>query len=167
MDIETLKGILGLVPLPEEGGYYAESYRSGEKIAAHSLPGRYCGERNFSSAIYFLLTADTFSAMHRLKSDEAYHFYLGDPVEMLLLRPDGSGEMVVLGTDLEEGMKMQLAVPHGTWQGSRVAAGGKFALMGTTVAPAFDFADCEMADRAALEREHPAFAELIRQLTRL
>lgn len=166
MDIENLKQLLNLKPLPEEGGYYYETYRSNEKLARAALPARYASDRHFGTAIYFLLTPDTFSAMHRLLSDEVYHFYMGDPVEILCLREDGAGETVTIGTDLERGMRPQCTVPHGTWQGSRLRPGGKFALLGTTMAPAFDFADFELANRAALVESYPAFAETIRQLTR-
>lgn len=166
MDAETLKRLLDLKPLPEEGGYYAESYRSPELLAAGLLPARYAGSRCLATAIFFLLTPDTFSALHRLRSDELYHFYLGDPAEMLLLHPDGSGEVLTLGPDLEAGQRPQLVVPRGVWQGSRVRAGGQFALLGTTVAPGFEFADSEMARRDDLLRDYPAFAERIRRLTR-
>ena len=92
-----------------EGGFYAESYRSTEQLALDCLPKRYTGERSFGTAIYFLLTPETFSAMHRLASDEVYHFYLGDPVELLCLREDGSGEIITIGTDLDAGMRPQIA----------------------------------------------------------
>jgi len=166
MDIEKLKRMLELEPLPGEGGYYAESYRSAERFARGSLPKRYSGERSFGTAIYFLLTPDTFSAMHRLASDEVYHFYLGDPVELLCLREDGSGEVLTIGTHLDAGMRPQLAVPRGTWQGSRLRPGGKFALLGTTVAPGFEFADFELAKREVLTGRYPNFAGMIRELTR-
>jgi uncharacterized protein len=166
MDIEKLKQTLGLKPLPEEGGFYAESYRSDEKLAGRHLPPRYSGDRCFATAIYFLLTADTFSALHRLSSDEIYHFYFGDPVEALLLRENGSGEVVTMGTDLDRGMRPQMVAPRGTWQGSRLKPGGKFALLGTTVAPGFEFADCELANRATLMAKYPKFSEMIQQLTR-
>ena len=166
MDIEKLKRMLDLKPLPSEGGYYAESYRSTERLARECLPKRYSGERSFGTAIYFLLTPETFSAMHRLVSDEVYHFYLGDPVELLCLREDGSGEIFTIGTDLDHGMRPQIAVPRGTWQGSRLRPGGKFALLGTTVAPGFEFADFELANRADLLRRYPSFVEMIHTLTR-
>jgi hypothetical protein len=166
MDIEKLKRMLNLEPLPGEGGHYAESYRSAERLARESLPERYCGQRSFGTAIYFLLTPDTFSAMHRLASDEVYHFYLGDPVELLCLREDGSGEVLTLGTDLDAGMRPQLAVRQGAWQGSRLRPGGKFALLGTTVAPGFEFADFELAKRDVLTERYPNFAGMIRELTR-
>jgi predicted cupin superfamily sugar epimerase len=166
MDIEHLKQLLNLKPLPEEGGYYAETYRSAEKLNRGALPMRYAGDRHFGTAIYFLLTPDTFSAMHRLVSDETYHFYLGDPVELLTLREDGSGEMFTIGNDFERGMHPQITVPHGTWQGSRLRPGGKFALLGTTMSPGFEFADFELGDRAALSGRYPQYTEIIRQLTR-
>jgi predicted cupin superfamily sugar epimerase len=104
--------------------------------------------------------------MHRLVSDEVYHFYLGDPVELLCLREDGSGEVLTIGTDMDAGMSPQITVARGTWQGSRLRTGGKFALLGTTVAPGFEFADFELADRTLLTERYPSFAELIRELTR-
>lgn len=166
MDIDKLKQMLGLKPLPREGGFYAESYRSDESLAAQCLPARYGGDRIFGTAIYFLLTPETFSALHKLVSDEVYHFYLGDPVELLCLRGHGSGEVLTMGSDLDGGMRLQIAVPRGAWQGSRLRPGGKFALLGTTVAPGFEFADFELADRALLTERYPNFTEMIRKLTR-
>src|ERR1044071_950140 len=124
MDIETIKQMLGLQPLPTEGGFYAEFYRSNETLRETCLPERYDGDRCLSTAIYFVLTKDTFSALHRLKSDEVYHFYLGDPVEALLLHKDRSGDIITIGNDLASGMRPQLVVPRGTWQGSRLKPGG-------------------------------------------
>ena len=103
--------------------------------------------------------------MHRLQSDEIFHFYLGDPVEMLQLSPDGTGQTVVLGSDLRVGMQPQVVVPRGVWQGSRLVAGGKFALLGCTVAPGFDFADYEHGRRTDLIRLYPQFREKIVALT--
>src|SRR5581483_11176343 len=96
-----------------------------------------------ATAIYYLLTPDTVSAMHRLATDEIFHFYLGDPVEMLQLRPDGSHRVAILGPDLDAGQRPQIVVPRGVWQGARLVPGGRFALLGTTVAPGFDYADYE------------------------
>jgi len=166
MDAEQLKRLLGLKPLPNEGCFYAEFYRATERLAGPCLPDRYKGARAFGTAIYFLLTPETFSALHRLASDEIYHFYLGDPVEALLLREDGSGDLVTLGADLEDGMFPQMVVPRGVWQGSRLKAGGKFALLGTTVSPGFEFADFELGQRDAMLAAYPRFSEMIRALTR-
>lgn len=162
---EQVKTLLHLQPLPIEGGYFAKTYRADEVIPASALPDRYNGVRRFGGAIYYLLTPDTCSAMHRLLSDEVYHFYLGDPVEMLNLLPDGSGRLVTLGPDLENGMRPQAVVPRGVWQGSRLAPGGRWALIGTTMAPDYEDADYEHGNRETLISAYPQFAELITALT--
>jgi hypothetical protein len=167
MTAEELKQLLGLRPLPVEGGYFAETYRSGETIPAAALPARYGAVRSAGTAIYFLLTPDTFSALHRLKSDEIYHFYFGDAVELLMLRPDGSGEVVTLGTGLAAGERPQVIVPQGVWQGSRLRGSGRVALMGTTMSPGWDEADFELGTREKLAREFPKFREWIEALTRV
>jgi predicted cupin superfamily sugar epimerase len=146
---KQIQDLLKLEPLQPEGGYFAESYRSA-----------------LSSAIYYMLTPDAFSVMHRLKGDELYHFYLGDPVEMLMLKPDGSAEALLLGQNVLSGMRVQHTVPGDTWQGSRLAPGGKFALMGTTMSPGFDPQDYEPGKREALSAQYPAYAPLITFLTR-
>lgn len=159
---------LGLEPLTIEGGLFRQTYVAAESIAAEALPQRYRGPRSFGGAIYYLLTseADSFSALHRLETDEIYHFYLGDPVEMLLLYADGRGERIVLGSDILSGQRVQFVVPRDVWQGSRVFAGGSFALMGTTMAPGFDLADWAEGKQESLLREYPEHAEIIRALTR-
>ena len=146
MDIEQLKKTLGLTPLPREGGFFAETYRSAESLPKEYLAGQYQEERSLATAIYFLLTRDSFSALHRLASDEIWHFYLGDPVEMLQLG-DRGGHTVTLGSDLDRGMQPQAAVLRGVWQGARLIPGGHFALLGATVFPGFEFADFELAVR--------------------
>ncbi|HTY09169.1 MAG TPA: cupin domain-containing protein, partial [Candidatus Edwardsbacteria bacterium] len=120
--------MLNLKPLELEGGYFSETYRSRTRIPADRR-----GQRPCSTAIYYLLTPDTFSALHRLRSDEVFHFYAGDPVEMLLLRPGGQSEVLVLGNDLARRRRPQVIVPRGVWQGARLARGGQWALLGTTV----------------------------------
>jgi uncharacterized protein len=163
---KQIKDLLKLQPLPVEGGYFFETYRSEFPLAQQSLPSPYAGERALATAIYYMLTPDSFSAMHRLKGDEVYHFYLGDPVEMLLLKPDGSAEAVLLGQDIAAGMRLQYAVPAGTWQGSRLVPGGRYALMGTTMAPGFDSRDYEPGKRDCLSAQYPSYAPLIGFLTR-
>jgi len=141
--VEQVKSVLNLQPHPAEGGYFVETYRSAEVIPRAALPDRYGGGRCYGTAIYYLLTPDTISALHRLQSDEVFHFYLGDPVEMLQLWPDGTGRIILLGTDLAGGMQPQAVVPRGVWQGARLRPGGAFALLGTTMAPGFEYADYE------------------------
>jgi uncharacterized protein len=166
LSAERLKEILRLEPHPREGGWFRQTYMSAERIPHAALPSRYPGERAAATAIYYLLTPTTFSEMHKLASDEVFHFYLGDPVEMLQLRSDGTGEVVRLGTDIESGMKPQLLVPQGVWQGSRLVPGGEVALLGCTVSPGFDYADYEQGTRDRLAAEYPEFKALIAELTR-
>jgi len=157
----------GLEPHPAEGGYFRESYRATETLAAAALPQRYAGPRALGTAIYYLLTAQTCSCLHRLASDEIFHFYHGDPVELLLLPSDdeeGAAQLHRLGTDWERGMVSQLIVPRGAWQGARLQPGGAYALLGTTVAPGFEYADYEAGDPAHLTDRFPAHAELIQAL---
>jgi predicted cupin superfamily sugar epimerase len=168
-DPKELIARLGLVPLPVEGGLFRQTYLADETLSATALPARYGRPKPLSTAIYYLLTAeaDSFSAMHRLPTEEVYHFYLGDPVEMLLLHPDGRSEEVRLGPDVLGGERVQFVVPRGVWQGSRLRPGGAFALLGTTMAPGFDPADYEGGDRHRLVDAYPAAAALIRALTRV
>jgi predicted cupin superfamily sugar epimerase len=157
---ERLIQLLKLTPHPKEGGFFRETYRSSTTFE----PGApFAGTRSHGTAIYYLLTWDTYSEMHCLPGDELFHFYLGDPVEMLMLHPTGKGEIVVLGQDLTAGMKLQHVVPGGTWQGSRLAAGGSWALLGTTMAPGFDYADY-VPGSAKLLDAYPAHRTLIQQL---
>ena len=157
---------LGLEPHSQEGGHFAETWRADETLAAGTLPARYRGPRALGTAIYYLLTPGAFSAVHRLASDEVFHFYLGDPVEMVLLEPGGEGRVLRLGTDFAAGERPQVIVPRGIWQGSRLAPGGEVALLGTTVAPGFDPADFELGVRATLRAGWPRFADRIDSLTR-
>jgi predicted cupin superfamily sugar epimerase len=147
LNAERLIAALGLEPLPREGGYYRETYRSPH-----------------GTAIYYLLTADTCSALHRLPGDEVYHFYLGDPVELLLLDEGAGGRVVTLGPDVLGGQCVQTVVRGGVWQGSALRPGGRFALMGTTMAPGFEFADYEAGDGERLAAAFPDFADRIRRL---
>jgi predicted cupin superfamily sugar epimerase len=152
---------LDLKPHSLEGGYYRETYRSPDVV---SSPGS--GEaRSGSTAIYYLLTPDTYSALHRLPADEIFHFYGGGPVRMLQLRPDGSGELMLLGSDVLAGQRPQVVVERGVWQGSFLVPGAEFALLGATVAPGFEFCDYEAGDRLALVAQYAEFAEIIRRLT--
>ena len=157
---------LGLAPLPWEGGYYRETWRADVSVPQDALSDAYDGPRNAGTAIYYMLTPDTISRLHRLPSDEVFHFYLGDPVELVALA-DGGATTIVLGSDLMAGQKVQHVVPGNTWFGARLSADGEhgYALMGTTVAPGFDFADLEMGDANVLISEFPNSAEFVRALT--
>jgi hypothetical protein len=163
---DQIIALLNLKPHPEEGGYFVETYRSPETIPEKALPNRYKGIRIFGTAIYYLLTPETFSAMHRLRSDEIFHFYFGDPVEMLQLLPDGSGKVTTIGIDILHGMQPQVVAPRGVWQGTRLLKDGRFALLGTTVSPGFEFEDYESGRRDELLRSYPKFRDLIVALTK-
>lgn len=159
----------GLKPLPAEGGLFARTYLADDVYAGSGLPSRYAGvDHAHGSAIIMLLTDDAagFSALHRLATDEIYHFYLGDPIEMLNLRPDGTSRIILLGQDVIAGQRVQFSVPAGVWQGSRLLPGGTWALFGTTMAPAFVATDFEAARRDELLTRYPHEHERIRALTR-
>lgn len=162
--IEELSALLNLQPHPE-GGYFAETYRAPEAIATEALPDRYTMPHVHGTAIYYLLTAETFSALHRLRSDEIFHFYLGDPVEMLQFHPEGKGERILLGAEISAEIRPQVVVPQGVWQGARLVPGGEFALLGCTVAPGFEYVDFEIGDRASLLEAYPDFRDEILALT--
>jgi uncharacterized protein len=165
MTADEIIKLLDLKPLPEEGGLYRETYRSDETIPNEALPARYGKSKCFCTAIYYLLTPDNFSAIHRVPSEEIFHFYLGDPATMLQLYPDGSTRTVTLGQDIVAGQQLQVVVPRGVWQGAFLNEGGAFALLGTTVAPGFDFTDYESAARAPFIEKYPDRAALITKLT--
>lgn len=161
MRAEDVIEALSLEPHPEEGGFYRETYRS---MSGFTPGAPFESERSVSTAIYFLLTPSTFSEMHRLPGDEVFHFYLGDPVDMLLLYPDGGVETPTLTSDLSVG-RPQVVVPGGVWQGSRLREDGSFALLGTTMGPGFEFSDYERGTAALLEA-YPAHAGSIARLLR-
>ena len=159
---------LGLEPLPVEGGHFRQTYQANEAVSV-TVPGRAQPLlKPRATAIFYLLAdePDSFSALHSLPTDEIYHFYLGDPVELLLLKPRGASEIITLGQDICNGQRVQFAVPAGIWQGSRLAPGGRFALLGTTMAPGFIEGDYIPGDRATLLQQYPDRRALIMLLTR-
>jgi predicted cupin superfamily sugar epimerase len=166
MTIEEVIALFGLEPHPCEGGYYRETYRCDEELDGMSLPARYGEKRDVSTCIYYLITEGNFSAFHRLASDEIFHFYLGDPVVMVQLLPDGDVHEIMLGQDVLAGEQLQVVVPRGVWQASYLKEGGSWALLGCTVAPGFDMHDYEHGDWEALLRQYPAHHAHIMKLTR-
>lgn len=147
--------IYDLKPHPE-GGFFRESYRAA---------GRTQDDRSLSTAIYFLLPAGHRSRLHRIKADELWHFYLGGPLTVAQILPDGWTETVTLGPDAANGQLSQHAVPAGCWFGAYPEAGTEFSFVGCTVAPGFEFSDLELGDRAALLKRYPGARELIEKLT--
>ncbi|NTX05984.1 MULTISPECIES: cupin domain-containing protein [unclassified Myxococcus] len=153
---ELIRG-LGLVPHPE-GGFYKETYRAALKVETPR------GTRSAGTAIYYLLTQDTFAAWHSVTSDEVWHFYEGAPLALYLVGEDGRLETVVLGRDVTKGEQPQVVVPAGVLQAGE--SRGAYSLVGCTVAPGFDFSDWEMPTPESLVSEHPAHSELMRRLSR-
>ena len=164
MTAEKIIEMLDLKPLPGEGGYYSETWKSAGKIEISGLPGTYTSSRSFSTCIYYLLTPDSFSALHALPTEEIWHFYLGDPIEQLQLFPDGSGKVVEIGNNISAGQIPQVVVPKCVWQCSKLKKGGKFALVGTTMSPGFEFEDYLPGIKDELLQKYPDFAKLIEQL---
>jgi hypothetical protein len=156
---------LRLEPHPE-GGYFRQTYRSAVTIAREALPTGFGGARAASTAIYFLLEGKNFSAFHRLRSDEVWHFYIGAAVSVHVIEPSGKYSAIMLGNDPEAGQVLQAVVPAGCWFASHVADGESFTVVGCTVAPGFDFEDFDMGKRAPLEAEYPQHREVIQRLTR-
>jgi uncharacterized protein len=169
-----VKRLLGLQPHPREGGWFVQEYAADELVSAEVFgDGRYDGPRRTGTAIYYLLEPKTFSEMHLLLSDEIFHHYDGDPVEMLQLHPDGSTRRLVIGKGLRAGERPQVVVQRGVWQGSRLLASTQegadacgWALLGCTVSPGFEYADYSSAPRAELIARWPSEAEMITALTR-
>ena len=161
MTADQIKTLLKLQPHPIEGGFFRRTYTSAGSV---DLPR---GSRAIGTAIYYLLEPGTFSEMHVLDSDEIFHFYIGDPVEMLQLLPDGRSAVFTLGPDLAAGQHVQLVVPAGVWQGTRLVGDSRVALLGCSVTPGFDFADYRNAGAEELIAKWPQEAKRIRELTRI
>lgn len=160
MTAEEIKSLLGLEPHPVEGGCFRRTYTAPGTVELAR------GVRALGSAIYYLLEVGTFSELHLLESDEIFHFYYGDPVEMLQLFPSGRSVLLTLGANLGAGQLVQVVVPAGVWQGTRLVEEGKVALLGCTVTPGFDYADYRSAPAEKLIAQWPDQAARIRMLTR-
>ena len=147
-----------------EGGWFREIYRAGEEIIHSSLPSRFTGNRSFSTSIYYLLEKGQFSAFHRIKSDELWHFYAGFPLNIHVIHTDGKHEIINIGNNPDANEQLQAVIPAGCWFGS--IAENPYTLAGCTVSPGFNFADFEMAERNALIEEFPHLKEIIHTLTK-
>jgi predicted cupin superfamily sugar epimerase len=155
----------GLEPHPE-GGWYKQTYKSNEQIAADALPERFGANRAFSTAIYFLLEKGNFSAFHRIKSDECWHFYAGDLLLIYIIEQDGDLKVISLGNELEKGQSFQHVVPANCWFASRPAPGSEYCFVGCTVSPGFEFKDLELAVATELSVVYPQHKSIIKELCR-
>ena len=162
--IESIISKLELQPHPE-GGYFKESYRSLGEIDASSLPHSYAGKRNYSTCIYFLLTSDKFSAFHRIKQDEIWHFYDGSSIVLHTISETGAYAKYTIGKDLNKGERPQLIVPGGNWFAAEVLDQDGYALVGCTVSPGFSFEDFEMKSRQELTALFPEHETIISKMT--
>ena len=163
--IQRIMDRFRLAPLSREGGFFRQTYQSQIDIPEAVLTPSHKGARPAGSAIYYLITPESFSALHRLKSDELWHFYAGDPVIQLQLFPEAGGKILRIGTDWEEGAEPQALVPAGVWQGTRLVPGGRYALIGNTVHPGFDVDDYEQGEAPKLIQRYPQWRDEILKLT--
>ncbi len=163
-DADVYIRALGLIPHPE-GGYYRQTYRAAGSIDADCLP-RHGGPRSYSTAVYYLLRSGEFSALHRIRSDEVWHFYAGSGLTVHEITPQGAYRPWALGPNRQQGQQFQAVVEAGSWFGADVGERDSFALTGCTVAPGFDFDDFEIGRRADLLAEYPHHRKLILALTR-
>lgn len=156
---------LGLSPLPEEGGFYRECYRSEERIPRSGLPGRYDGDRSFGTDIYFLIHKGEVSKFHRLKSDEIWYHHFGGPITVVELTPEGEVRRVEMGSDLSRGQRLKHVFRRRSWFGAFTNLGVEFALLSCVVIPGFEFADFEVGKRETLLKAYPQAREEIEKLT--
>jgi len=156
---------LALVEHPQ-AGYYREVYRSSCVLSASALPAGFGGDRAACTDIYYLLERGQFGALHRLKSDEMWHFYQGDALKVHVITTDGEHSFFRLGPDPDAGEVLLGVVPAGAWFGSCLEGDGSYALVGCTVSPGFDFEDSEMGERDQLIRQYPQHAAVIEALTK-
>lgn len=157
--------LMNLEPLPGEGGYFRRTYCSTERVVLPQRSG--APTLALSSAIYYLVTPESFSALHRVPKDELFHFYAGDAVEMFEILADGQTRATILGNELEQGQVPQKLVPAHVWQGTRLRDGGAWALLGATVVPGFEWEDLEVGDRQSLIEQFPQSKAGIERFTRV
>ena len=148
-----------------EGGFFTRTYHSSGLIPKAALPEEFTGERYYSTAIVFLLKENDFSALHRLKQDEVWHFYLGGALRLVMISPDGKFSETILGQNVAAGEVVQAVVPAGCWFGAKPAKGAVFSFVGCTVAPGFDFADFELAKRSEILPRFPDLETVILEFT--
>jgi predicted cupin superfamily sugar epimerase len=149
-----------------EGGSYYRTYAAQLNICQKELPSTFHGDRPVATAIYFLLEQGQFSAIHRIASDELWHFYYGDPLVIYEIDITGMLTEHLLGNNPEHAESFQCLVKAGSWFGSKVKTGGNYSLVGCTVSPGFDFADFELGDRKMLMNQFPQHTGIIQMLTR-
>lgn len=164
-EIQQIAKKLQLLPHPE-GGFYRETYRCGTEIPQTILGSNFSGDRNISTCIYFMLVSGNFSAFHRIKQDEIWHFYSGTALLLYMISPEGNLTTVKIGSDILNKEIPQFVVPAGYWFAAEVVAENSYSLVGCTVAPGFDFADFELAEKEKLCDMFPEHREIIERFCR-
>ncbi len=162
--IEKIIKKLGLKPHPE-GGYFKETYRSKGEIKENSLPSDFCSKRNYSTCIYFLLTSETFSAFHKIKQDEIWHFYDGSPIELHIISPEGGHSKHIIGRDFSKGEVPQFVVPNNHFFAAKLLNDYDYSLVGCTVSPGFEFGDFELPSKKELIAKFPEHSSIISEFT--
>lgn len=163
MRAEEIIHKLNLKPLPGEGGFYRETWRAKHILPASALPAGYNTDHNLETCIYYLITPESFSEIHKLPGPEIWHYYLGDPAEQIQISPEGKIRQIVFGHDIAQNQQLQVIVPKNTWQGTRLSTGGTFALFGTTMSPGFAFSDYIPGNREELFLKHPEHQPIIQK----
>ncbi|TVQ77029.1 MAG: cupin domain-containing protein [Bradymonadales bacterium] len=156
---------LELEPLPHEGGYFRQTFKSSLMLEVQSREGDPPSSRSASTLIFYLVTPESFSTLHRIRHDEVFHFYLGDPVESLSFSSELDCDRVRMGSDLIKGDALQRPIQRGRWQGLKLCPGGQWALLGCSVAPGFEFEDFEAGRRSQLLKDYPRLKDAILEFT--
>lgn len=162
--VKELIKLFDLKPHPE-GGYFKETYKANGNIKKQALPSNFSGDRSFSTAIYFLLPKGSKSNLHRIKSDEVWHFYLGGPLTLVIIHKNGQTDSVTLGQNVQADQKIQYVVPADSWFGAYPNSDTEFSFVGCTVAPGFDFNDFELGNKDILLKQYPNAKEIIEKLS--
>ena len=147
-----------------EGGYFRETYRSKSLINEDLDANIFPNQRSYATAIYYLLEQGQFSAFHKIKSDELWHFYDGASLNIHVIYPDKTYQILNLGNEISTNQELQVVVPAGAWFASEST--GSYSLVGCTVSPGFDFKDFELADGKKLTQDFPEYNSIIQRLTR-
>ncbi len=167
--MSTIQKIIDRLELQShpEGGYFKEVYRSDGSITEENLDEGFSGQRNYATSIYFLLTSESFSAFHRIKQDEIWHFYKGSPIKLHIISDVGIYSNTIIGNDIESGQNPQFVVKAKNWFAAEVIDKEAYTLVGCTVSPGFDFNDFELPERDVLISKFPEHSNIITAFTRL
>lgn len=163
--METVIKNLGLIPHQVEGGYFRQTYKAKEKTLRAFLPERFDGDRAFGTSIYYLLPPKRISSLHLMFADETWHFYLGSPINLVEITPEGEAIETTLGTDIAAGQVPQHTVMHGNWLGAYNLEKDNYSLVGCTVAPGMELDDYRHGNPGDLLKQFPHLKAIIEKVT--